>query len=65
MRSYSSREVIKILQNDGWYEVGCVGDHHNFKHPIKRGKVTVTHPRKDFPIGTLKSIEKLTGIKLA
>lgn len=65
MRSYSSREVIKILRNDGWYEVGCTGDHHNFKHPIKRGKVTVTHPRKDFPIGTLKSIEKLTGIKLA
>lgn len=56
MKSYSSREVIKMLKADGWYEVGCVGDHHQFKHPTKKGRVTVTHPRKDFPIKTLKSI---------
>jgi predicted RNA binding protein YcfA (HicA-like mRNA interferase family) len=35
-----------------------------FKHPDKPGRVTVTHPRKDFPIGTLKSIEKQSGVKL-
>lgn len=62
MKSYSSREVIKILIADGWCEVGCVGDHHHFKHPTKVGKVTVTHPRKDIPIKTLKSIEKQAGV---
>lgn len=55
MKSYSSREVIQILIQNGWHEVGCDGDHHNFKHP----------PRKDIPIGTLKSISRLTGIKFS
>lgn len=64
MKSYSSREIIKILIDDGWYEVGCDGDHHQFKHSEKKGRVTVTHPRKDIPIGTAKSIERQAGIKL-
>lgn len=64
MKGYSSREVLKILIADGWYEVGCVGDHHQFKHHTKPGRVTLTHPRKDIPIKTLKSIEKQAGIKL-
>ena len=63
MKSYSSREVIQILKSDGWYEVACVGDHHQYKHPSKPGRVTVTHPRKDFPTRTLKSIEKQADIK--
>ena len=63
MKSYSSREVIKQLKADGWYEVNCEGDHHQFKHAVKPGKVTVTHPVKDIPIRTLKSIEKQAGLK--
>ena len=63
MRSYSSREVIKALQADGWFEVHCVGDHHQFEHPTKPGKVTVTHPKKDIPKRTLRSIERQAGIK--
>lgn len=63
MKSYSSREVIKILQADGWFEIHCVGDHHQFKHPTKPGKVTVTHPVKDIPSRTLKSIERQAGVK--
>lgn len=62
MKNYSSREVIQILKKDGWYEVGCDGDHHQFKHLTKSGRVTVTHPRKDFPVGTLKSIAKQAGV---
>lgn len=62
MKSYSSREVIRILQADGWYEVACAGDHHQFKHPVKPGKVTVTHPVKDIPVRTLKSIERQAGV---
>lgn len=64
MRSYSSREVIKMLKQDGWYEVNCVGDHHQFKHLTKKGRVTITHPRKDIPLGTLKSILAQVGITL-
>lgn len=63
MKSYSSREVIQKLKEDGWYEVACVGDHHQFKHPVKLGRVTVTHPVKDMNIRDLKSIEKQAGIK--
>lgn len=62
MKSYSSREVIRILKADGWYEVACDGDHHQFKHPTKKGRVTVTHPIKDIPIGTLKSISNQAGV---
>lgn len=43
MKSYSSREVIARLLADGWYEVNCVGSHHQFKHPTKSGRVTVKH----------------------
>ncbi|MCI9458795.1 MAG: type II toxin-antitoxin system HicA family toxin [Oscillospiraceae bacterium] len=62
MKSYSSREVIQILMADGWYEVSCVGDHHQFKHNTKPGKVTVVHPEKDIPINLLKSISKQSGV---
>ncbi len=42
MKSYSSREIIKLLLEDGWYEVNVVGSHHQYKHPTKKG----THNRK-------------------
>ena len=64
MRSYSSREVLQILKADGWYIVNWEGDHVQLKHPTKPGRVTLTHPVKDIPIGTLKSIEKQAGIKV-
>lgn len=63
MKSYSSREVIRILMDDGWYEAGCVGDHHQFKHHTKPGRVTISHPIKDVPVRDLKSIERQAGIK--
>ncbi len=59
-----SREVISALTRDGLQEVNQVGSHKQFKHPKKRGRVTVPHPKRDIPIGTLKSIEKQAGIKL-
>ena len=58
-----SKDIIKILKKDGWYKVGTVGSHNHFKHPTKKGKVTVPHPRKDIPIGTLKKIWKQAGLK--
>lgn len=64
MRSYSSREIIKLLRSDGWYEVHCVGDHHQFKHPTKKGRVTVPHPVKDLPQHLVKSIAEQSGLAL-
>lgn len=60
----SSREVIRQLVDDGWYEAAQVGSHVQFKHSTRPGRVTVPHPKRDLPIGTLKSIEKQAGIKL-
>ena len=59
----TSREIIQILLADGWYLAHTKGSHQQYKHPSKPGVVTVPHPRKDFPIGTLKSIERQAGVK--
>ncbi|WP_081578541.1 type II toxin-antitoxin system HicA family toxin [Thermacetogenium phaeum] len=58
----SSREIIKLLEEDGWYLVGVAGSHHQFKHPTKPGKVTVPHPRKSLAPKTFKSILKQAGL---
>jgi predicted RNA binding protein YcfA (HicA-like mRNA interferase family) len=63
--STSSREVIRALLADGWLQVSQAGSHVQFKHPSKPGRVTVPHPSKDLKIGTLKSIERQSGLKLA
>ena len=62
MKSYSSREILRLLKQDGWYEIGCVGDHHQFKHATTKGRVTVRHPVKDLSLNDLKSIEKQSGL---
>ncbi|WP_308446366.1 type II toxin-antitoxin system HicA family toxin [Iodobacter sp.] len=59
----TSQALIKMLISDGWYEVATRGSHHQFKHPTKLGRVTVPHPKKDLPIGTLNSIKKQAGLK--
>jgi predicted RNA binding protein YcfA (HicA-like mRNA interferase family) len=60
----NSREILLALQRDGWVQVAQKGSHVQFKHPKKEGRVTVPHPKRDIPIGTLKSIEKQAGLKL-
>ncbi|MER8763488.1 MULTISPECIES: type II toxin-antitoxin system HicA family toxin [unclassified Mesorhizobium] len=57
-------DVIHRLLADGWYEVARKGSHAQFKHKSKPGQLTVPHPKRDIPIGTLKSIEKQSGVKL-
>ncbi len=58
-----SRKLIKRLQDDGWVLKRISGSHHHFVHPTKKGLVTVPHPKRDLPIGTLRSIEKQANIK--
>jgi predicted RNA binding protein YcfA (HicA-like mRNA interferase family) len=57
-----SQDIIRALKSDGWEQIAQKGSHVQFKHDQKR--VTVSHPKKDIPIGTLRSVEKQSGIKL-
>ncbi len=57
----SSREVIRLLKDDGWVLVRIKGDHYHFRHPNKSGTVTVPHPTKDLTPKTLKSIYRQAG----
>jgi len=57
-----SLDLIKMIEADGWYEVRVSGSHHHFKHPTKKGVVTIPHPKKDLPNGTVKSILKQAGL---
>ena len=60
--SRSSRDLIKVLENDGWVLSHIRGSHHIYK---KDGytPVTVPHPRKDLPAGTYYAILKHAGIR--
>jgi predicted RNA binding protein YcfA (HicA-like mRNA interferase family) len=60
----TSADVIRALKRDGWVEVRVRGSHHHFKHSIKPGIVTVPHPKKDIPVGTLASIARQAGTRL-
>lgn len=59
-----SRDVIKALEAAGFGKVAQKGSHLQYKHPDRKGRVTVPRPKRDLPIGTLKSIEKQSGVKL-
>ncbi|MCX4160078.1 MULTISPECIES: type II toxin-antitoxin system HicA family toxin [Paraburkholderia] len=58
----NSAILIKQIKADGWFLVHTVGSHQQFKHLSKPGKVTVPHPKKDLPIGTVRSILKQAGL---
>src|SRR5260221_12995854 len=45
------RNVIRELKRDGWFEVNQAGSHKQFKHPKKKGRVPVPHPKRDIPMG--------------
>jgi predicted RNA binding protein YcfA (HicA-like mRNA interferase family) len=64
MRGVSSAEVIRRLVANGWMLARSKGSHHHYKHPTNPNLVTVPHPRKDIPAGTLKSIERASGVSM-
>jgi predicted RNA binding protein YcfA (HicA-like mRNA interferase family) len=59
-----SADIIRAIEADGWYAAATKGSHRQFKHPTKLGRVTVPHPKRDMPIGTLRSIENQSGVRL-
>lgn len=60
----NTRDVIRALEADGWAQVAQKGSHAQFKHPSKPGRVTVPHPKRDHPLGTVRSIERQSGLRL-
>lgn len=64
MRAYKTKEVIRMLEKDGWIHIATKGDHRQFKHPKKKGKVTVNGPlNREMDQRNLNSIWKQAGWK--
>jgi len=58
------RDVIKLIEADGWYLVATKGSHRQYKHPTKPGRVTIAgHSNHDLAPGTLNSIFKQARLK--
>ena len=58
------RKVIKLIEDEGWYLARTKGDHRQYKHPVKKGLVTISGKLSDdVSKGTLNSILKQAGLK--
>jgi predicted RNA binding protein YcfA (HicA-like mRNA interferase family) len=58
------REIIRLIEDDGWFLVATRGSHRQYKHAFKPGRVTVAgKPADDLAPGTLNSILKQSGLK--
>jgi predicted RNA binding protein YcfA (HicA-like mRNA interferase family) len=64
MQTMTIRQIIHLLEDDGWHLIATRGSHRQYKHPIKKGRVTVPgHMSDDLPRGTLNSILKQAQLK--
>ncbi|HEY6893789.1 MAG TPA: type II toxin-antitoxin system HicA family toxin [Rhodanobacteraceae bacterium] len=58
------RDVIALLESQGWFQVRQKGSHRQFQHRSKKGTVTVSgKPGVDVPVGTFLSVLKQAGLK--
>ena len=58
------RDIIKMIEDDGWYIVATRGSHRQYKHPTKPGRVTIAgNLSHDVAQGTLNSILKQAKLK--
>jgi len=58
------RDIIKLIESDGWYQVNTRGSHRQYKHPTTSGRVTIAgHPNDDLAPGTLNSILKQAKLR--
>ncbi len=56
------RDLLKLIEEDGWHQVAQKGSHRQFKHAEKSGRVTVAgHPSEEMDKGTLNNILKQAG----
>jgi predicted RNA binding protein YcfA (HicA-like mRNA interferase family) len=62
--SVKVRDIVRLIEKDGWYWVRTKGSHHQYKHPTKPGLVTIPgNPGDDVASGTLNNILKQAGLK--
>lgn len=59
----TSKELERLINNDGWIIDSTRGSHRQYKHPTKKGEVTIPWHKGDIPKGTLNSILKQAGLK--
>jgi predicted RNA binding protein YcfA (HicA-like mRNA interferase family) len=58
------REIIALIEADGWYRIKAKGGHRQYKHPVKRGRVTVPGTMNaDLDRKTQKSILRQAGLE--
>jgi len=59
-----TKDIIKVIEDDGWYKVRQNGSHAQYKHSVKKGLVTIPIHRlsSDVTIGLEKSIFKQAQI---
>ncbi len=58
------RDIVRLIEDDGWHQVKQKGSHRQYKHPTKPGRVTIAgHPSQEMDKGTLNSILKQAGLK--
>ena len=60
----NAKQLIKMLEENGWIEVRSRGSHRMFRHPDNKHTIPVAfHGSKDIPLGTLNKILKISGLK--
>ncbi len=58
------RDLLALIESDGWMQVRVRGSHRQFRHPRKSGTVTVAgNPGVDVPPGTLNNVLQQAGLK--
>jgi len=62
-KNYMVSPDYRRLKADGWVLVRTKGSHHQFRHASKTALVTVPHPKRDLPIGTVRSIFRQAGLE--
>ena len=63
LHTMQSRELIRLLEADGWRLLRTRGSHHQYGHPTKPGTLTVPHPKKDLGKGLVSVIRRQAGLK--
>jgi predicted RNA binding protein YcfA (HicA-like mRNA interferase family) len=63
IHNMKSKEIIKLLLENGWILRGVKGSHHIYTHPAKKGHISVPHPKNDLGAGMVHKLLKQAGLK--
>lgn len=63
IHTMNSKEIIKLLEKEGWVLRNTKGSHHIYTHPERSGHITVPHPKKDLGIGLVNKLLNQAGVR--